>query len=223
MSLAFRDKKTYILMALLTMTVSSGSVTNFFPTVVATLGYGKIESLLLTAPPYVLAVILVYLNSWHADRTGERYLHVVLPLLVLIVAYILAMATTGTAPRYVAMMLMPSSLYSSYVVSLAWISNSLPRPPAKRAAALAAINAMSNATSIYASYMFKTSFAPRYLIAMGVNCATAFLALCAATLLRFVLVRLNERLDRGEHVEGAVIGEGGDNNVAADKGFRFLV
>lgn len=31
----------------------TGSVTNFFPTVVATLGYGNIESLLLTAPPYV--------------------------------------------------------------------------------------------------------------------------------------------------------------------------
>lgn len=33
--------------------VASASVTNFFPTVVATLGYGKIDSLLLTAPPYV--------------------------------------------------------------------------------------------------------------------------------------------------------------------------
>lgn len=31
----------------------TGSVTNFFPTVVATLGYNDINSLLLTAPPYV--------------------------------------------------------------------------------------------------------------------------------------------------------------------------
>ena len=40
-------------MVLLFCNVASGSVTNFFPTVVATLGYGKISSLLLTAPPYV--------------------------------------------------------------------------------------------------------------------------------------------------------------------------
>ena len=40
-------------MVMLFCIVASGSVTNFFPTVVATLGYGKIDSLLLTAPPYV--------------------------------------------------------------------------------------------------------------------------------------------------------------------------
>lgn len=43
-------------------------------------------------------------------------------------------------------------------MALAWISNSLPRPPAKRAAALAFINAISNTSSIYASYMYKTEF-----------------------------------------------------------------
>jgi hypothetical protein len=49
-----------------------------------------------------------------------------------------------------------------YVVALGWISNCMPRPPAKRAAALAAINAVSNTSSIYASYMFPSSAGPRY-------------------------------------------------------------
>jgi hypothetical protein len=40
-----------------------------------------------------------------------------------------------------------------------------------------------------------------------------------ATLLRFILVKLNKRLDRGEHVEGAINGVPGE---ASDKGFRFL-
>lgn len=53
-------------------------------------------------------------------------------------------------------------VYSGYVIVLAWISNSIPRPPAKRAAALAAINAVSNCSSIYASYMYPTSAGPRY-------------------------------------------------------------
>ena len=35
-------------------------------TVVQTLGYGTIPTLLLTCPPYVLAVITTFLNSWHA-------------------------------------------------------------------------------------------------------------------------------------------------------------
>lgn len=203
--------------------VSSGSVTNFFPTVVATLGYNKINTLLLTAPPYVLAVITSLFNAWHADRSHERYFHVITPLILTVVAFIIAASTTNTAARYVAMMLMPSTIYASFVVALSWISSSIPRPPAKRAATLAAINAISNSTSIYASYMYKTSFSPQYTAAFSVDCATAAIAILAATALRFVLARLNAKLDRGEHVEGAVVGEGSQNDLAAEKGFRFLL
>ncbi|KAL9067556.1 MAG: hypothetical protein Q9157_006772 [Trypethelium eluteriae] len=220
--LAAQDAKMWILMIMLTGIVSSGSVTNFFPIVVKTLGYNNINTLLLSAPPYVLAVIATFINAWHADRTGERYLHVVLPLCVGVAAFILGVATTSTAPRYVAMMLMVPGVYTGYVVVLAWIANVMPRPPAKRAAAQAAINAVSNCSSIYASYMYPDSAAPRYTVAFSVDCATAALAIIMATLLRFILVRLNRKLDRGEHVEGAVAVAAGVPDEEAKKGFRFL-
>ncbi|KAL8638384.1 MAG: hypothetical protein Q9228_004464, partial [Teloschistes exilis] len=162
MKLAFADIKMWVLMVLLFCFVASGTVTNLFPTIVKTLGYNNINSLLLTVPPYVLGVITTFLNSWHADKTGERYLHITLPLYFAVVAFIIAAATIKTAPRYLAMMLMIPGVYTGYVVALAWISNTLPRPPAKRAAALAAINAVSNASSIYASYMYPESAGPRY-------------------------------------------------------------
>ncbi len=110
---------------------------------VQTLGFGRIETLLLTAPPYLLAVITTFLNSWHADRTGERYFHIVLPLFIGVAAFIIAVATTATSARYVSMMLMVPGVYTGYVVALGWISNTLPRPPAKRAAALALIRSRS--------------------------------------------------------------------------------
>lgn len=93
-------------MLLLFCICSSGSVTNFFPTVVNTLGYSRVPSLLLTAPPYVLAVIVTYLNATHADKTGERYWHVTIPMCVAIVAYIIAATTSHIVPRYISMMLM---------------------------------------------------------------------------------------------------------------------
>jgi hypothetical protein len=101
LKLALVDIKTWILTILLLSIVSSASVTNFFPTVVKTLGYGNVETLLLTAPPYVLAVITTYLNAWHADRTGERFFHITIPLCVGVFAFILAAATHSVAPRYV--------------------------------------------------------------------------------------------------------------------------
>jgi len=220
LKLAFTDVKTYILMFLLFGIVASGTVTNFFPTVVKTLNYSNIPTLLLTCPPYVLAVITTFLNSWHADRTGERYFHITLPLLFAVVAYILAAATTKTAPRYVAMMLMVPGVYTGYVVALAWISNSLPRPPAKRAAALAFINAISNTSSIYASYMYKTEMGPRYILAMCVNVGMVGMALIAATTLRFILIRLNRKLEQGIFVEGAI---NSGTTEAGKKGFRFRI
>lgn len=218
--LAFSDSKTYILMIMVFGIVASGTVTNFFPTVVATLKYNDVNTLLLTAPPYVLAVITTFLNSWHADRTGERFFHIVIPLCFAIFAYILAAATTSTAPRYVAMMLMPTGVYTGYVVALGWISNTLPRPPAKRAAALAFINAISNTSSIYASYLYDPKDAPRYVTAMSVNCSMSFMAILAAITLRFVLVRLNKKLEQGIFVEGAINSR---TNEAGKSEFRFRI
>ena len=118
-------------MALLFGFVASGTVTNLFPTVVATLGYSDVDSLLLTVPPYILAVITSFCNAWHADKTGERYFHITLPLYFAFIAFIIAASTTKIGPRYFAMMLMPAGVYTGYAVALGWISNSLPRPPAK--------------------------------------------------------------------------------------------
>jgi hypothetical protein len=69
LKLAFMDVKTYVLMFLLFGFVAAGTVTNFFPTVVATLKKDNIQTLLLTAPPYVLAVITTFLNAWHAGKS----------------------------------------------------------------------------------------------------------------------------------------------------------
>jgi len=108
--LAIKDIKVWILMVMLLGIVSSASVTNFFPSVVKTLGYGNIDTLLLTAPPYVLTVITAFFNAWHADKTGERFLHITIPLVVAVVAFILAASTTSLAPRYLSMMLMVSKV-----------------------------------------------------------------------------------------------------------------
>lgn len=220
--LAVKDIKVWILMIMLLGVVSAASVTNFFPTVVETLGYNKINSLLLTAPPYILAVFCAFANALHADKTGERFLHVTLPLLVGIAAFVLAAATTSVAPRYVAMMLMVPGVYTSYVIILAWISNTISRPPAKRAAAIALINAVANASQIYASYMY--SGGPRYIIAFSVNCGTLVLSIIMAAALRIILVRANKKLDRGEAVEAVVSGVVDPSNApVVTKRFRYLV
>ena len=231
--LAVRDIRTWILLIIVGCFVSAGSFTNFFPTVVKTLGYGNVETLLLTVPPYVLVVITSFINSWHADRTGERTFHIVIPASVGLAAFIIAVSTTNTAARYFAMMIMPAGVYTGYVICLTWISNSIPRPPAKRASAQALVNALSNATQIYASFLYQNRMGPRYVAAFIYNSVAMAVAIFFVFVLRGILKRMNKALDEGKDVEG--LRSAGFSISATDinpssvnesngeeKGFRYL-
>jgi hypothetical protein len=140
------------------------------------------------------------------------------------------------------MCIMVGAIYSGYVVTLSWISNVLPRPPAKRAAALAGINALSNVCQIYSPFLYPSNDGPKYVTAMAVNLSMSGMSIIFGTILRFYLVFLNKKLDkadRGEEIDvvsefngaGGSDGEGRKREVeerglpglAVERGFRFLV
>lgn len=73
------------------------------------------------------------------------------------------------------------------------------------------------------SYMYPDSASPRFVVAMSVNCVTSFIAIVTATILRFLLVHLNRKLERGEVVEGAVAVGEAIPGVAKERGFRFVL
>jgi len=107
--LAVTDPKVWLLCITLTLAWVCASVTNMFPIVVSQMGFStRAESLGLTAPPYVLCIIIISLNGWHSDKTHERTFHIVGPFIFCVIANILAVATTNTAARYVSMMLLPA-------------------------------------------------------------------------------------------------------------------
>lgn len=72
------------------------------------LGRNNIDTLLLTTPPYLISTIFVLINAWHADKTGERYLHIICPPMLGIVSFILSVSTTSFAARYVLAILLSS-------------------------------------------------------------------------------------------------------------------
>ncbi|RAL65843.1 hypothetical protein DID88_005506 [Monilinia fructigena] len=159
----------------------------------------------------------VGMDDW-VDSHQQSFMHGLKLAFMDIKVYILMLLIFGIVAAGSVTNFFP--IYTAFVVALAWISNTLPRPPAKRATALALINAVSNTSSIYASYMYPSSAGPRYVLAMSVNSGMVFLAICAALILRIMLVRLNKKLDRGEAVDGAV----NEGTVAAgQKGFRYKV
>lgn len=81
----------------------------------------------------------------------------------------------------------------------AWIANSIPRPPAKRAAALAFINSFGNAASIWTPFTYFDWSAPFYHPAMGIIIALTGIAGICGIIHRFLLERDNKRLARLEN------------------------
>ncbi|KAL2837604.1 major facilitator superfamily domain-containing protein [Aspergillus pseudodeflectus] len=214
--MAVTDIKTWLLMATLYTVYIAAAVSNFFPSVVATLGYGRNETYALTAPPYILCVIAMVINGFHSDRKQERYWHIVCPMIICLAANIIAVATLNTAARYVAMMLMPGSFYAAATVVISWAAGSLSQPTIKRASAIALINAVCNTPNVWCSYLYGSS--PRYLPAFLVNLAASALAILAATATRMYLQRENHKLDMG-----ADTGRNGPTEAQKAAGFRYTL
>ncbi|KAF5266887.1 hypothetical protein FOXYS1_2257 [Fusarium oxysporum] len=197
--MAFTDPALYMIWIMQLGLNTAAAFTNFFPTIVKTLGYSSTITLLLSAPPYVFAAALGITNSWHSDRVNERWLHVVWPQIFCSIGFIISAVTLNTAARYISTFMM-MSVYGSFGCILSWVSSSLPRPSTKRAISYAVVNAGSNLASIYASYFYPSSQGPRYWQANVANVAFSGLCIAMATILRFFLARRNKKLEKArEH------------------------
>ncbi|KAL7772475.1 hypothetical protein CFE70_002434 [Pyrenophora teres f. teres 0-1] len=193
--MAVKDLKIYVMMLTFTAYVIGLSFNAFFPTLTKTLGFGYITTLLMSAPPWAFACVVSLINAWHADRQQERFWHIVGPIIVGIVGFAISMATSNTAARYVALFLQASS-YAGFIVFYSWISSSFPRPPAKRAVAIAMINAFSQLGNIAGSYVWNMK-ANGYRNSYGVVTAMFGVTIIGCFIFRVILVRLNKRLDDG--------------------------
>lgn len=209
LGLAFRDWKVWWLALALTSMVVSLSFNAFFPTLTATLGFNTTVTLLLCAPPWAFATAVAFAVTRHSDRVGERFWHIAVPLLVGIVGFVIACSTMHTAARYVSLFLMAQS-YAAFILFLTWISNSIPRPPSKRAVALATINAFSQLGNVAGSYVWPTMWGPSYRFSYAITIATNGFCIVMCYIFKLHLEHLNRQ---------AAIKEANEDRP---RGFRYL-
>lgn len=99
--------------------------------------------------------------------------------------------------------------YSGLFTFYAWLSDSVSRPPSRRAASLAFINAFSQLGNIAGSYIWPAAWAPsyRYSYMICISCSAVSIILCF--FFRLYLIRENRRL---ETLDGP-----------GQKGFRYML
>ncbi|KAL1600702.1 hypothetical protein SLS60_007090 [Paraconiothyrium brasiliense] len=229
--MAVKDVKIYVMMLTFTAYVVGLSFNAFFPTLTGTLGFGYVPTLLMSAPPWVFSCIVSLINAWHADRCEERFWHIVGPIIGGIVGFIISMSTENVAARYVALFLQASA-YAGFIVFYSWISSSFPRPPAKRAVAIAMINAFSQLGNIAGSYVWNMK-ENGYRKSYGLVTSMFGVTIAGCYIFKIILERLNKQIDEGEaawvtsgdvaeqtaKTEGVTVEEG----TKLIRGFRYII
>ncbi|KAH7930095.1 MFS general substrate transporter [Leucogyrophana mollusca] len=208
--LALTDGKVWWLGVALCSMVASLSFGNFFPTLCATMGYSPTVTLLLCAPPWLLGTATSFVVTRHSDSTGDRFWHITCPLLIGMVGYMIAMSTMNIVLRYISLFIMAQSSVA-YVVFLTWVSNSIPRPPSKRAVAIAFINSIATFGNIGASYFWPSSWGPSYWNSYAICMLTSSLSIAMCWAFRRHLRRLNDAAEAEERILGL------------PKGYRYLL
>ncbi|KAJ7283701.1 MFS general substrate transporter [Mycena rebaudengoi] len=209
--LAISDWRVWWLALALTSQVVALSFNAFFPTLTATLGYSPTVTLLLCAPPFGVAAVVAFFLALHSDQVAERCYHIVASLGLGLLGFIIAISTMNTAARYISLFLMAQS-YAGFVVLYAWMIGAVPRPPSKRAAAIALMNAFSQLGNIAGSYVWPSAWGPTYHNSYAICIACCGLTIVMCLLFRIHLRNENRRLDREEQEQDV-----------KTKGFRYTL
>ncbi|KIM50312.1 hypothetical protein SCLCIDRAFT_1225422 [Scleroderma citrinum Foug A] len=195
--MAIKDPKIYIFILMDFCVVLESSFSNFFPTLIATLGYSTTITLVMAAPPWILPAIVGLVNSWHADRTGERFFHLTVWWWMTALGFVISLTTMLTAARYLSLFLMTVG-HSGSMLIIVWVANSIPRPPAKRSAAIALVNGVSGTGAVVGSYIWKANWGPQYHPSMLISLAAMAMAIVFAFVIRCMLLRENRCMEQNE-------------------------
>lgn len=133
-----------------------------------------------------------------SDRLGKRFWFFVYPIPFTIIGFIIFMSTEGFGPRYLSFFLM-IFIFAQRGTFYGWISNAVPRPPAKRAVVYAFVNSFGNSASIWTPYTYREVDRPFYRPAMGVNIVLQCVGLGCALFMFFHLRGLNKQQARLEN------------------------
>lgn len=102
----FVDWRLYLFAFMFLCIQVASATSNFFPSVFETLGFSKVNTLLLTVPSYIISLTVMIFNIKSADHFHNSSFHVMWHLAMAIVGLVVAAATLNTGARYFAMILM---------------------------------------------------------------------------------------------------------------------
>jgi hypothetical protein len=180
------------------------SFKDFFPSIMDTLGFGKVETYLVQAPPYVIAYIVTLVVSWSSGRNLEHGWHIIGAISTTLIGAVIMISTLNTGARYFSMILLCCGPFVGLNIQLSWETTVVPRPRTKRAALIAIANCVSSVSHWFTPYFFLTNQEPRYQTGGGCIIAGCGLTILCCLATKWWCARKNKALIAEEERTGVL-------------------
>ncbi|KAG2366720.1 hypothetical protein BDR07DRAFT_1479939 [Suillus spraguei] len=247
--LAIKDPKTIIFMFMGCSQLLGLSYINFFPTQLDWHAWFRYYCHIVDVGSSMDIRVNLLRTQRMACRTGERFFHIAGWWWAVIIGYIISLCTMATGGRYSPCSSWPLDIAVSsdwdaerkldtfskgFALTLAWVSNAIPRPPAKRSVAMGLVNGFGNLGNLMGSFVWNASWGPEYHQSMIIALCSLCLSTALGLLMRYILIRENKHMDMvekellegpgRERIEEAARLEGitFEEAVKRRKGFRYL-
>ncbi|KAL4069104.1 MFS general substrate transporter [Scleroderma citrinum] len=202
---ALADWTVWCLAIAMTFLSAMSSFGDFFPTLVATMGYGPTISLLLCSPPWILGAVTSLFVMRHSDATRERFWHMTGPVLMAVIGFSISTFTIDTTVRYLSLFFMAQSSVS-FAIAMTWLSNSIPESSSKRAVAIAFVSTFSGFGDTGGSYIWVASWGPSYSKSYLICIFAAMTTIMMLQVYRMHLIQLNKNAGMNERTLGLSAG-----------------
>lgn len=224
-----KDPKCYLTaLMMFSCNVAFGSIPVFLPTIVRAMGFESITAQALTAPPYLVAFVVVILTAYLSDRLQSRSVFIMAHSLLAAAGYtVIALLGFFESPhtllRYFALYPAIAGFFSSITIIITWTINNQPSDSGK-GTGMALLNVIGQFGPLVGTSIFPDDEGPWFVRGMAVCAGFMGVVAVLAGVLRWVLARENARARLGQQggvYAGIPLDEGG--GAGERKVFEFML
>jgi MFS family permease len=170
-----------------------------------------------TIPAYGACLLYVVGCGWLADKYKTKWPFICALSAIGTVLFIAVTVITNKTAQYVLTIFAFGTIYGCSPLVKTWVSDVIPQPAAKRAVAIALINSIGNASSIYSSWLWPSKDAPRYIPGFATTTTWLFVLCVSSVVFQYFFKKYPiERTDQS----GVMAAELRAKREAAERGTR---
>lgn len=172
----------------------------FLPIIFEGMGWTAEKAQLMSAPPYVFACIVGFLFAVLADKMRMRGPVIAMQACICIVGLLTTAYSTNEGARYFGTFLGLAGAQGNVPAILSYQSNNI-RMNSKRSVGSALQVGFGAIGGIFASTIFRTVDAPKYLPGLWASVACQFFILLAVAGMSVYFKTMNKKQKEGKHIE----------------------